>query len=216
MDNSNIKIKSDPFWTNDFSILYRQNRLGEFFPSNKYSKVENLNSLVRLSFYCSIVLAIHRKNINYLIVTLLVAALTVFIHRFSSVVKKEIKEEMTNLGTCTMPSKNNPFMNTLLTDIGVYKERPPACEGEDVDQKVDDQFYDGLYQDVNDIYQRQNSQRQFFTMPETTELGVKNGESVKFANWLFNNLHPTCKEDTMFCVEDNYYYDDLRNKAVHP
>jgi hypothetical protein len=214
MNDTKIKTISDTFWLNDISILYQKNRLHEFFPSPKYSKVENLNALVRLATYCSVILTIHRKNIKFLFISIMTAVLTLFIHRFSSIVKKEELTFEASVEKCTMPSKDNPFMNTLLTDIGVYKERDSACEGEAVEELIEGEFHDGLYQDVNDIYQKKNSQRQFFTMPNTTELGVKNGETVKFANWLYNKPRPTCKEDPAACTTGTYYHEELRSKSL--
>ena len=214
MDTKKISYESDPFWLNDISILYRANRLTEFFPTPKYSKVENLNAFVRLAAYSSIIIAIHRRNINFLLLAVFVAIMTAFIHRFSSVVKFELDEQMENTKKCTKPTKDNPFMNTLLTDVGVYKERPIACEGEEVEEKIEEIFHDGLYQDVNDIYQKKNSQRQFFTMPNTNEYGIKNGDSVKFANWLYNTPRPTCKEDQSACTTGTYYHEELRNKSM--
>ena len=37
-------------------------------------------------------------------------------------------------------------------------------------------------------------------MPNTNEYGVKNGDIVKFANWLYNSGESTCKEDTSKCI----------------
>ena len=47
-------------------------------------------------------------------------------------------------------------------------------------------------------------------MPNTNEYAIKYGDSVKFANWLYNSARPTCKEDSLYCTNsfattyDNY------------
>ena len=67
-------------------------------------------------------------------------------------------------------------------------------------EEIEQHFNKGLFKDVSDLYGKNNSQRQFFTMPNTNEYGVKNGDTVKFANWLYNNGESTCKEDTSKCI----------------
>ena len=63
------------------------------------------------------------------------------------------------------------------------------------------------------IYMKKNSQNRYFTMPNTNEYGIKNGDTVKYANWLYNLGEPTCKEDTGMCTNSNSFYNnDLRHE----
>ena len=57
--------------------------------------------------------------------------------------------------------------------------------------------------DVNDVFGKMNSQRQFYTMPSTT---IPNAQD-DFAKWLYLNPK-TCKEDQDFCLK----YEDIRAK----
>ena len=73
LDNDNLSLLKktsttikDVFWYNDFSILFKYNRLDEFFPTKDMTIEEQLNSIVRLSFYISLILVIYTKNINNL------------------------------------------------------------------------------------------------------------------------------------------------------
>ena len=55
-DNTDINVYvKEQFWFNDLSVLYNTNNLLKFFPSNSMTLSEILNSLVRLSFYVSII-----------------------------------------------------------------------------------------------------------------------------------------------------------------
>ena len=64
---------------------------------------------------------------------------------------------------------------------------------------VNDKFSQGLYKDINSVYDRENSQREFFTMPSTT---IPNNQG-DFANWLYMTPK-TCKEGNgNQCVANN-------------
>ena len=106
-------------------------------------------------------------------------------------------------------------MNTLLTDVSQYKEKPEACiSTEKIKEDIYDKFHKDLYKDVNDLYDKNNGQNRFFTMPNTNEYGIKHGDSVKFANWLYNTGDATCKEDTEKCTNSfTYFNDELRARG---
>lgn len=94
---------------------------------------------------------------------------------------------------CVSPTKDNPFANVLLSDYVIDPERPRACP---YDKKaIDNQFYYNVYRDVDDIFEKNNGQRQFYTMPYTT---IPN-EQTKFAEWLYKTPK-TCKEDMTQCA----------------
>ncbi len=101
-------------------------------------------------------------------------------------------------GNCRKPTKNNPFMNVLLTDYVDDANRPQACslDEDDIAKDAYDGFYEDLYRDVNDVYESRNSQRTYYTMPNTT---IPN-DTISFAKWLYN-VPETCKTDNGFCYE---------------
>lgn len=103
--------------------------------------------------------------------------------------------------TCTKPTNDNPFMNLSSIDYG--KDVPVACNSYDDEIKNDIKikFNHNLFRDVDAVWEVENSQRQFYTMPNTN---VPN-KQIEFANWCYNN-GPTCKEDQNMC----YRYEDIR------
>lgn len=121
--------------------------------------------------------------------------------------------EPTSNKKCTRPTIDNPFMNMTMKDYlnfdsqGNIIERPPACDTSDKDVKkeIDDNFKNNLYMDVNDLFGKFNSQRQFYTMPSTDIIPDINGE---FKNWLYKSPK-TCKEDQDYCLK----YEDIRAKV---
>ena len=203
-ETKNIKMKNDEFWFNDFSIIFNNERLIEFFPSSFMNNNEKLNSLLRFSIIITFVLFLKNKNYNLFIIPVVTALITLYIYKFNTIEKKQddklnLTEDYEN-SKCSKPTEDNPFGNTLLTDVSNYKKKEEACLIEENIDEINNHFNKGLFKDVNDLYGKNNSQRQFFSMPNTNEYGVKNGDSIKFANWLYNSGKSTCKEDTSQCI----------------
>ena len=213
--NINIKDDRDPFWFNDITVLYKRENLTQFFPSTDSSMSDNekLNAIMRFGIYIAFILFFSKKSIKVMFIPLGIALVTLYIFRYNNVQSpSEKSDEFTDEDTCQMPTKDNPFMNALLTDIGTYKVIKPACkiESDEVKEQIEEHFNAGLYKDVGDLYEKGNSQRQFFTMP-SREFGPKMGDTGKFANWLFNKGKPTCKEDSANCADSTaMFWDDLR------
>jgi hypothetical protein len=197
-ETENIIKENDEFWFNDISILFNKERITDFFPSMYMNENEKLNAILRFSIYFSFIIILYKKNYNLIIIPIIVGLITLYIYRFNTVQTK--KEKFDNTDKCFKPTEENPFMNTLLTDTGVYKEKKEACFVDEVVDDIEKKFNKGLFKDVNDLYSKNNSQRQFYTVANTNEYGVKHGDSVKFANWLYNTGENTCKEDTSKCT----------------
>ena len=182
MDN-----KCELFWYRDINSLLTLNNLTKFIPNKGYTLDENLNAVVRLSVYISIVLVLLNNEINYLILTICAFLITFFI--FSSS-KKDILENYKS-NNHIIPTKNNPFMNIMMDD---YIKNPDRKIQDDIvynielQRDIEKQFNHNLYKDSSDIYDKGNSQRQFYTMPVTTipnkqkefaEACYKTGETCK-------------------------------------
>lgn len=214
-ETENIVNDNDDFWLNDFTVIFNKERLTEFFPAQFMSESEKLNALLRFSIYITGLLVLYKKNYNLLVIPLVVGLITLYLYKFNTIQTKEEKfENNEKLPKCLKPTSNNPFMNTLLTDVGVYKEKKEACLNEEVEEEIEKEFNNGLFKDVNDLYSKNNSQRQFHTMPNTNEFGIKAGDTVKFANWLYNLGDASCKEDTTKCTSTNSKFDrDLRRQV---
>lgn len=225
--NTNDNIKSDPFWYEDYFIIIQTDRLTEFFPTRDQTLEERFNSLVRLSLYISIILFYYHKNFKYFSIFIGTLLLTYFIYMNRSekeigisTTQTSIKETMDNSlaislmeglentnKTCTKPTIDNPFMNVTMKDYLNIDEkgRPEACDISDpeIKKSMDEFFNHNLFKDVNDVFGKMNSQRQFYTMPSTT---IPNAQD-EFARWLYLNPK-TCKEDQEFCLR----YEDVRGK----
>lgn len=256
-------MSNDIFWTQDPTILYKNNNYLEFIPAEEMSRVRQLNAATRFAIYYLFIALILKKEEQWIHLGIVaIIFIVILFYSFNSDAKakqeelKRVKglENFTNNETdekndkinfetgyydsneklhmgkyygskhksrtkankinysmddynafeksvCRKPTVDNPFMNPLQTDFNV--ENPPvACNVDDdeVSQKISTAFNDNLFRDVSDVFGRENSQRQFYTVPQ-----MNPPDTHSFAMWLYGNQN-ICKNDQSKCMK----YTDLR------
>lgn len=176
-----MKNKADSIWYDNPSILTKH--LTEFFPSHDMTHNERLNSFVRLSFYISIVLSFYHKKQIYMYIFIGAMILTLYIGKNSIENFTEINKKK-----CRVPTIDNPFMNVTMEDYlntdtnGNIIDPGIVCEDLSYYKKdIDEKFNNNLYNDVDDLFGKNNSQRQFYTA--RTEL-IPDIDG-NFKNWLY-------------------------------
>lgn len=94
--------------------------------------------------------------------------------------------------TTTIPTPRNPFMNVLVDEIKYNPYRPKAASVESpiVKATLDDYFRVNWFSDPTDVFGRNQSQREFITMPSTTIPS----DRESYQNWLYKIPGKTCKE----------------------
>ena len=183
----------DKFWLENPSILFEKTRLQEFIPLKEMNLSEKLNSLIRFSFYVSFILTLYYQKYLYLYFFIFVTLLTIVIYKFQY--EKFNIRKITN----NFPTQENPFMNyNYITDKPNKKTAIKSHNNNDVKKEINHLFNEKLYRDVSDLYGKNNSQRQFYTMP-CTEI-VNN--QTEFAKWLYKT-DETCKEKGIKCASYN-------------
>ena len=90
---------------------------------------------------------------------------------------------------CRIPEKDNPFMNPTIYRDNNSKKPCLSYNNKGIQKDIEEKFNEELYRDVNDIFGKNNSQRQFYTVPGKTN--PNDLESYK--NWLYSTP-ATCKE----------------------
>ncbi len=196
--DQNKDTNSDPFWFNDYSIIFERDRLTEFFPSHDMSYIEKLNAILRFSLYTAVVIYVYNRNSNVIFIPFITGLITLYLFKYyrDTNTGKSL-EELENIQVeCTSPKKDNPFMNVLMSDYTQEPERAPACDirKNSIKEDAEDHFEYNLYRDVSDVWNRTASQRQFYTMPNTT---IPNKQK-EFAEWLYKT-NSTCKENPKNC-----------------
>ena len=187
----------DKFWLEDPNILIHPDRLVEFSPTYDMSIVEKLNSIVRLSIYAGILLTMVKRKVIYMYIPIVIMGFTCLVYKTHDNIYEDynIQKPTCKNFPVTIPTVDNPFMN--FNQITSRREKDPApilYTKPDIQKDVNDKFNFNLYKDVGDMYDRNNSQREFYTMPVTEAVN----KQTEFANWLYNT-GPTCKEKTINC-----------------
>jgi len=196
---------NDIFWFKDAKILFNKDKLTHFVPTKTMTYNETLNAYTRLSIYLGVLLYMYSGKYHYLYIIIIGLISTYLIYKKKENINEMFIEESKYPVNYVLPTKNNPFMNPLMTDYidnptrKAYsaKFRPPNKE---IDKRIKDTFNINLYKDLSDVFEKENSQRQYYTVPSTT---IPNNQRT-FANWLYNTP-PTCKEGNgAQCVANVY------------
>ena len=220
---SQVSTLTDMFWFSNPKVLVTMNRIFEIFPSRNYTLARKLNSLVRLAIFFSLVMYVLKKDTKYFVVPVIVMALTWLIHykqgSFTASENDTKKDSPMTANTptnkssnkpmppvesgCLLPTKDNPFMNPPFQDYGNDKALPPkSCltyNNVGLQGKVENLFETDLYRDVSDIFGKENSQRQFYTVPGNQSPN----DQGAFAQWLYGTP-PTCKEGNKTACSTNW------------
>ena len=85
--------------------------------------------------------------------------------------------------------ETKPQIQDYGTDLQPPPKSCPSYNNVGVQRRVEELFNEDLYRDVNDIFGKNNSQRQFYSVPGNT---IPNDQG-SFAKWLYQTP-PTCKE----------------------
>src|SRR5690606_8520296 len=98
--------------------------------------------------------------------------------------------------TCKMPTEDNPFMNPTANEFQTDIPRPCNVDDEElnVSQKINENYYKNMFMDVSDVFERYNSERQFYTIPQTYP-----PDQTAFARWLYKSEN-ICKVDPTKCT----------------
>ncbi len=107
------------------------------------------------------------------------------------------------------PTPDNPFMNPLVSDFNT--ENIPSAsnaDDEDIQNEISMAFNKDLFRDLNDLYDRKNSQRVFYTVPGGS---VPNDQDA-FAKWCYA-LPETCNQSGTGCLRK--FDEDLRHRSSY-
>jgi len=199
---------STPFWFKDISILYDKNYLMEIIPKKEYDFNRKLNAVVRFTIYYGILLYIFKQDKNILCLPFITVVITVYLHKTSKDDKQDDNfkglmntKSGTNLSEIDMmideintdvyriPEIDNPMMNQNTFDLYENKKAIPTYNNPGVKRKVEETLDSQVFKDSNDLFNRRNSQRQWYTMPNTEAMN----KQTEFAKWCYMTP-PTCKE----------------------
>ena len=179
---------SEQIWFKDPSVLFGETTWMRFAPVQTMTTTEALNAVVRFSVYSSILLAVLTFNTSYFAAIPIVALASIVlfelfpngkqIESYINAAKKMSKEHF------TMPTKNNPFMNVLLTEIQDNPDREDAAPvvDENVRVEISKAFKStsDIYMDTSDVFDQAQAVRTFHTLQSSRIPNDQDG----FLSWL--------------------------------
>jgi hypothetical protein len=85
---------------------------------------------------------------------------------------------------CVLPTRNNPFMNVLMSDYTDFPNRPSACNTSNkvVKKKMVNYAGGSVPRNVDDVHGKQGSELFYHTMPSTS---IPN-DQTDFAKWCYS------------------------------
>ena len=195
-----------PFWFSNPHILYEKDYLFEIFPFKRFDIVRKLNAILRLTIYYSLVMYLIQKDTRYFAIPFVAGVITWVIWyrqkdtHSNTILQQSVNNQLDDLvqlndlnTECRVPTKDNPFMNPELFDYGNDAPlKPKACPSYNnvgMQRRIGELFNEDLFRDVKDVFGKNNSQRQFYTVPNNQTPS----DQASFANWLYGTP-PTCKE----------------------
>lgn len=195
---------NEKIWYEDVLNFIKLDNYMNFFPRDEMNVDEKINSVMRFMLYFSVILYVFNRSVRIFYILALCGLLSYVLSElkldgFGAKSKRENymdissdKNHSRRNHRCTKPSKLNPFMNVLITDYKDNVERPMACDVDSaqVKRSMKKKFEHDLYRNVDDVFDRNYSYRQFYTTPSTT---IPNDQEA-FAKWLYLNEENTCKE----------------------
>jgi len=158
---------------------------------------EKIITVASVIIFISIIAALIFREIAYILFGLIMCLFLFYIYIYNEEVrvKKEktldyFNRDVINQKTCVKPTKDNPFMNPNILDKTNLDFDACHVDNRKIRKEINTYFKDPVFKDVIDIYDRKFSERQFYTVPETT---IPNNREA-YLKWLYS-IDKTCKEN---------------------
>jgi hypothetical protein len=202
------------FWVNDPKILLHKNNLTKIWPFNHSSSFEeNLNSATRTLVYIFVLMCFTTRRLAWIPLI----GITSLVVVYYKTTRPHITEghisctPIVHPTKITYPTKNNPMMNVLLTDIADNPMKNAAAPAFDpiIREQINDKVVSGenilsgivdpqLYHDLGENINFRNSMQRFYT---TANSKIVNDQKA-FAHFCYKN--PATDKDKL---QFNGYYD---------
>jgi len=192
-------------WFEDPKQLVRVDKVHEFWPSKLQSSADRVNATARFIIYAScIIYLINRDPRIFVLGTTALGVL--YIMERSNMVKDNVIRPASGSDSlynkCSMPSKDNPMGNVLMSDYIDRPDRPESCYYPTVKKATNSYATDGIRygparsRSASPEYQRNALSRQFVSMPDTS-IG-----NTPYYEFIHGKRQNTCRQDPRLCDPD--------------
>lgn len=215
------------FWTQDPSVLLKQNSISQIWPSSSMDSNAKLNATSRLIIILTILGYMISQNNRILltgIITLASIAILFFVQEHKTHSEEKEGFSMCNkkkLDQYEIPVPSNPFMNVMPAEIMENPNRKPAAPDyvPSVEKKINDatkafiesNFKDKdigekLTRDLGDNYNFEQSMRTWYSTANTQIPNDQKG----FAEFCYGDMK-SCKEDDVLACTKGMPYNWMRS-----
>ena len=192
-------------WFDKPGELFRSDKILSFWPSNKQTAAERINSSTRFVLYLTCVLYLIKRDIRIILMAMVIIGILLILSK-KGIIKDPGQAVPGTLTTdCQVPTADNPLGNVLLTDYTDNPNRPEACwyptVKPQVEQHLDNTVKFGPARTRSPVaeYQRKAFARQFITGPVSSIPG----DQTAFAEWCYGKkFSPDCRNDPKNCDAD--------------
>ena len=170
-----------------------------FIPLINMSFKDKILAITNIIIFISLILSLITKNIAFMLFGIILIIFLYYIYLYNDKVIIDTNETLKNRNLsivdnklCVIPTIENPFMNPSIIDYTNNNNNIKSCpiDKDIINNNINNYFQQNVYKDVNDIYEREFSARQFYTMPSTT---IPN-DRKSYEDWLYYR-GKTCKEN---------------------
>jgi hypothetical protein len=181
----------EQIWFKTPTVLFDSDNWSKFVPTKDMTTSEALNAVLRFSVYFSLLLFLATGVGGYIMSIPIMMASTILLYNLfpnGKTIESFIARSESLAPEYTMPSKENPFMNVLLTEIHDNPDRADAAPTNRRDVKADVyksfQATSDIYMDTTDLFDQAQAMRTFHTMQSARVPNDLEG----FKKWLAKGL----------------------------
>lgn len=175
---------TDPFWTTDISVLYRDNKLFDIYPGNHHRSIEEqYNAFTRLVLIYGTLVSLYKGKSEYMMWAIVVCLfVSVFVNHKKKVLRSHQQQEDVHVdlklfkrpATCRRRTVDNPYGNLIFTNEENHLD---ACD----DDYDDTEFDMDLPLDEWDVFGKNGYQRHFYRQPNVNIVN----DQTEYAKWLY-------------------------------
>lgn len=177
---------------------------------------EKINAIIRAIIFVGLICTLVFNDTRYILFIIIIMIVSILIINYQYDKNKKIEKyldlndlDIVDNTKCIKPTGNNPFMNPNILTTKKGNQEYGACSihNKNINKNINKYFYEKIFRNADDIYDKSTLDRQFYTVPSTT---IPNNRE-KLGDWLYNR-GPSCKEGNSSKCYNNLY-NDIKNSV---
>jgi|TARA_B000000475_G_scaffold271083_1_gene268001 hypothetical protein len=200
------------FWLDNISELMNP----IIIPDINMTIEEKINAIIRAIIFVGLICTLVFNDTRYILFVIILMIISILIINYQYEKNKKIEKyldlndlDIVDNKKCIKPTENNPFMNPNILTTKKGNQEYAACSihNKNVNKNINKYFYEKIFRNADDIYDKSTLDRQFYTVASTT---IPNNRE-KLGDWLYNR-GPSCKEGNGSKCYNNLY-NDIKNSV---